>query len=404
MTAALALTWRQYRLERKMFWRNPSAAFFNFVLPLLFLALFGAIFSGSQEDLDIIVPGIAGMSIMTTTFVALAMNLVFLREQGVLKRLRGTPLPSGAYLASLAAHAMTNTTIQLTIVIGAGALLFGVGLPENWFMLAVFVGAGVACLASLGVALSHAIPNFDSAPAYVNAIFLPVIVLSGVFYDAEDGADVPARHRPGAAADAPHRRPVGGDGHRRAVRRPPRRPRRAADLGRAGHGAGGARLQLGGAAGLTRTCQRSVNGVEAASRPSSRDPTDPVCSLEDTSAGSPRCLPPSASSRGGATSSTARRRAGRGAHLHGPRRWGSLVIRRTGGGLTLVDRDRFMAQMAGELGYGRMLYDRQPVERLTADVPSLVLDEDAARARMLPPPASSARCARRSSSTTASWW
>ena len=33
------LSWRQFRLERKMFWRNPSAAFFNFLLPLLFLAL-----------------------------------------------------------------------------------------------------------------------------------------------------------------------------------------------------------------------------------------------------------------------------------------------------------------------------------------------------------------------------
>jgi ABC-2 type transport system permease protein len=52
-------------------------------------------------------------------------------------------------------------------------------------MLAVFVAAGVVCLGSLGVALSHAIPNFDSAPAYVNAIFLPVIVISGVFYDAD---------------------------------------------------------------------------------------------------------------------------------------------------------------------------------------------------------------------------
>ncbi len=182
----LALSWRQYRLERKMFWRNPSAAFFNFVLPLLFLGLFGAIFAGSQTDLDVIVPGIAGMSVMTTTFVALAMNMVFLREQGVLKRLRGTPLPSGAYLGGLAAHAITNTAIQLSIVIAAGALLFGVGLPENWIVLAVFVAAGVVCLGSLGVALSHAIPNFDSAPAYVNAIFLPVIVVSGVFYDAEN--------------------------------------------------------------------------------------------------------------------------------------------------------------------------------------------------------------------------
>jgi ABC-2 type transport system permease protein len=44
----------------------------------------------------------------------------------------------------------------------------------------------VVCFASLGVALSHVIPNFDSAPAYVNAIFLPVIFVSGVFYDAQD--------------------------------------------------------------------------------------------------------------------------------------------------------------------------------------------------------------------------
>src|SRR5881398_3683610 len=103
-----ALVWRQYRLERKLFWRNPSAAFFNFLLPLLFLGLFGAIFANNQKNLNVIVPGIAGMSIVSTTFVALAMNMVFLREQGVLKRLRGTPLPSGAYLGGLALHAITN--------------------------------------------------------------------------------------------------------------------------------------------------------------------------------------------------------------------------------------------------------------------------------------------------------
>jgi ABC-2 type transport system permease protein len=181
----VALAWRQYRLERRMFWRNPSAAFFNFLLPLLFLGLFGAVFAGQQENLDIIVPGIAGMSVASTTFVALAMNMVFLREQGVLKRLRGTPLPSGSYLAGLAAHAVTNTVVQIAIVVGAGRLFFGVGWPPDPLALAVFVAAGVVCFAALGVALSHAIPNFDSAPAYVNAIFLPLIFVSGVFYDAD---------------------------------------------------------------------------------------------------------------------------------------------------------------------------------------------------------------------------
>ncbi|HMS62444.1 MAG TPA: hypothetical protein PKD63_09210, partial [Solirubrobacteraceae bacterium] len=72
------LAWRHFRLERKMFWRNPTAAFFSFVLPLIFLVLFGAI--SSQENLKIIVPGIAGLSVMATTFNALANQMTFLRD------------------------------------------------------------------------------------------------------------------------------------------------------------------------------------------------------------------------------------------------------------------------------------------------------------------------------------
>jgi ABC-2 type transport system permease protein len=184
MTGTLALAWRQYRLERRLFWRNPSAAFFNFLLPLLFLAFFGAIFNGNQHDLNVIVPGIAGMSVMSTTFSALAFNMTFLREQGVLKRIRGTPMPGTSYLLGIAANAVTNTAVQITIVTVAGRIFFGTGWPKDWPELVLFVAAGVLCFASLGVALSHAIPNFDSAPAYVNAVFLPVIFISGVFYDA----------------------------------------------------------------------------------------------------------------------------------------------------------------------------------------------------------------------------
>src|SRR5947209_732404 len=116
MSDPSTLAWHQYRLERRMFWRNPAAAFFNFVLPLLFLALFGAIFSGSQKDLDVIVPGIAGLAVMATTFSALAMNITFLREQGVLKRMRGTPLPTGSYLAAIGASAVTNAFLQIGII------------------------------------------------------------------------------------------------------------------------------------------------------------------------------------------------------------------------------------------------------------------------------------------------
>ena len=120
MPDAMMLTWRQYRLERKMFWRNPSAAFFNFLLPLLFLIGGGAILHGNQHQLNKLVPAIAGMSVMSTTFTALAYNIVFLRERGVLKRIRGTPLPAGSYAGGVAANAVTNTALQIAIVVIAG--------------------------------------------------------------------------------------------------------------------------------------------------------------------------------------------------------------------------------------------------------------------------------------------
>src|SRR5256885_6034598 len=142
MSGVLALAWRQYRLERRMFWRNPSAAFFNFLLPLLFLGFFGAILHGKQHDLNRLVPGIAGMSVMSTTFTALAYNVVFLRERGVLKRIRGTPLPAGSYFGGVAANAVTNTALQIAIVVLAGKLLFGIGWPRHWFELAAFVIVG----------------------------------------------------------------------------------------------------------------------------------------------------------------------------------------------------------------------------------------------------------------------
>jgi ABC-2 type transport system permease protein len=83
----------------------------------------------------------------------------------------------------VAGHAVTNTVLEVGIVILAGRLVFGVAWPGDWLALAVFVALGVICFSALGVALAHAIPNFESAPAYVNAVFIPMILIAGVFYD-----------------------------------------------------------------------------------------------------------------------------------------------------------------------------------------------------------------------------
>ena len=185
----VALAWHQFRFERKLFWRNPSAAFFNFLLPLLLLVLSATAFSADAQELEILIPGIAGMGVLATTFTALAFNITVLRENGVLKRWRGTPMPAGSYLAGILASAALNAFAQVLLVVTIGNVFYGVDWPQDPLLLVVFTALGVVCFAALGVAFSHAIPNEDAAPAYTNAIFLPVIFISGVFYSSDDLPD-----------------------------------------------------------------------------------------------------------------------------------------------------------------------------------------------------------------------
>jgi ABC-2 type transport system permease protein len=181
-----SLTWRWFRQERRMFWRNPTAAFFNFLLPLLFLFLIATAFGSDREDMEVLVPGIAGMAIMTTTFTALTFAITFLREQGILKRIYGTPMPTASYLGGLIGSAILNAFAQVALVVLIGHFVYDLPWPRDWLELAVFTAVGVAAFASLGVAFSHLIPNYDAAPAYVNAVFLPLIFISGTFYSTDD--------------------------------------------------------------------------------------------------------------------------------------------------------------------------------------------------------------------------
>jgi ABC-2 type transport system permease protein len=184
--STMALAWEQFRFERKLFWRNPSAAFFNFLLPILLLVLIATAFASESDELEVLIPGVAGMGVLATTFTALAFNLTILRDEGVLKRIRGTPIPAGAYLAGIIGSATLNACLQVTLVVVIGNLIYGVDWPHNPLLLAGFTLLGVICFASLGVAFAQAIPNEDAAPAYTNAIFLPLIFISGVFYSADD--------------------------------------------------------------------------------------------------------------------------------------------------------------------------------------------------------------------------
>ncbi len=192
--SALPLVLRQIRYEWIAFWRNPPAAFFSFVFPLLFLVIFNMVFGNSEirvpggtaRAATFYVPAIAAMSIMNSCFNGLAMGVAIARDAGVLKRVRGTPLPAWAYLAGRIGLVMTVSLLLIAVVVAMGALVYGVRIPTNTmpaFLVTVLIST--AACSALGLAMTALIPNADAAPAVVNALTLPLLFISNVFIPSE---------------------------------------------------------------------------------------------------------------------------------------------------------------------------------------------------------------------------
>lgn len=197
--AALAL--RQVAYENRAFWRNPPAAFFTFAFPLLFLFIFNVIFG--EGAARFFTPAIIVFSVVTATFTNLAMNITFARDGGVLKRVRGMPLPAWAYLAGRIGHAIGVTLLLVVIVAAVGALLYDVPVPWGALpALVLLLAVSAAAFSALGLALAGVMPNADASPAIVNAIVLPTLFVSNVFIQMDNAPDwlntisyvLPVRH------------------------------------------------------------------------------------------------------------------------------------------------------------------------------------------------------------------
>jgi ABC-2 type transport system permease protein len=191
----LGLAVLQVRYTNKAFWRNPASAFFTFVFPLLFLVIFTALFGNDTVPIagreistsTFYVAAIATFSIITATYTNLAINITFTRDAGVLKRIRGSPLPAWAFMSGRIVHAVGVALLLVAIVSAFGAAFYEAEIPTRTlpaFLTTIAVGA--ASFSALGLALTPAIPNADASPPIVNASILPLLFLSGIFIPIQD--------------------------------------------------------------------------------------------------------------------------------------------------------------------------------------------------------------------------
>jgi len=180
---------RQVRLNQRSFWRNPESAFFNFAMPLGVLLIFGATTSNTMVPgrsdvrvLALFVPGILAFAVVVIAYSNLAATIALQRADGVLKRLRATPLNPSLYLAGQLVSIVATALLISAATIALGAAAFG-ALPraEASVQLLIILILGIACFAALGLGISAAIPTADAAGAITNGTYLPLAMVSGMF-------------------------------------------------------------------------------------------------------------------------------------------------------------------------------------------------------------------------------
>lgn len=190
---SLALAQTRYALRG--FVRDPSALGFTALFPILLLLLFNAIFTGLTRFDGAHVPArtyytasIVAYEIMLVSFASLLVRVTTNRERGLLKRFRGTPMPSWVYLFSEIARTLIVVALTVAVLVTVGATFYHVRLSASLLAgLVTYTAAGVFCFSALALALTRISPTADAASAvgplaatilaFLSGVFIPVAIM-----------------------------------------------------------------------------------------------------------------------------------------------------------------------------------------------------------------------------------
>lgn len=188
MKSLLKMTW----MEAKLFLREPVGAFFTLVFPLMMLLLFGSIYGneptsmfGGYGTIDISVPAYTAMIVATTGLMGLTITMAAYRENGILRRLRTTPVSPLAILAAQVIVLFLMTSLGMVLLIIAGKLIYHMRFEGN--ALNVLVGFTLSSLSffAIGFVLAGLMPTARTAQVVGMVLLYPMLFLSGAGFPRE---------------------------------------------------------------------------------------------------------------------------------------------------------------------------------------------------------------------------
>ena len=183
---SLLLTQTKY--QNKIFIRNPMAAFFTLFFPLMIFIVVSLVFGNEYipylgvTTAQYYAPSMAVFAAVSATYTNLAVTTAYQRDRGILKRVRGTPLPAAVYMGGKIISAILIASAAVVVMLAVGVAFYGVQIYAATLASAIVTFAvGVATFAALGLLVAALVPTGEAATAVTNATLLPLAFFSGVF-------------------------------------------------------------------------------------------------------------------------------------------------------------------------------------------------------------------------------
>jgi ABC-2 type transport system permease protein len=179
----------QLRVELTLILRDKGVLTFALLFPVLTILFFGYLNRGSQVgDLSyasFLIAGGVGMVVSSAAFENLGVTLARQRDDGILKRLGGTPLQPWVLVGSKMLTATLLILAQALIMLAVNVVLFGAQVTGSlrWGFVTLLVG--IFAFASMGLALAGLSRNTDAATAVARALSLPMQFLCGTLFPLE---------------------------------------------------------------------------------------------------------------------------------------------------------------------------------------------------------------------------
>jgi ABC-2 type transport system permease protein len=178
----------QVRYEQKAYWRNPMAAVFTLLFPVVFLVVVGTSAGNTRVPgtaltyEQYVVVAMITFGLIAASYTNLGMTICLRRDSGVLKRMRGTPISIGSYMGGIIGNVLINVALLTVLVVGIGMVFYHLHFPYHPLAVVVTLLVGIVTFCALGLAVTVLVTNADAAPAVINGIYFPIVFISGVFY------------------------------------------------------------------------------------------------------------------------------------------------------------------------------------------------------------------------------